>query len=201
MKTINLVPGRTQVAMGVALLAIGAFGLLPWRVTAQTAGTAANEKGNTEKLNHESQMRLKQLGAVLLMYAQDYDEVLPPMESPSAVKKVIYPYVRRSDAALLDPHTNEPYQPNPTVSRCQVVGTVRTYDSVHNRWTTYLSKRGRHAPFMRVRGYITALAQSLAFYEPRTAPDGTRGVLFLDGHVARVSEAEWQRLKKASGVP
>ena len=40
----------------------------------------------------------------------------------------------------------------------------------------------------------------MGLYEPNAAPDGTRGVLFLDGHVARLLEAEWERLCRASGV-
>jgi prepilin-type processing-associated H-X9-DG protein len=45
------------------------------------------------------------------------------------------------------------------------------------------------------------LAQVVAFYEASPAPDGTRAVLFLDGHVQVIPETEWPRLKRASGLP
>lgn len=37
-------------------------------------------------------------------------------------------------------------------------------------------------------------AQTVFFYEAKPAGDGTRAVLFLDGHVVRVIPAQWQRL-------
>lgn len=39
------------------------------------------------------------------------------------------------------------------------------------------------------------------YYEASPAPDGTRGVLFFDGHAKRFPEAEWPALKAASHVP
>jgi hypothetical protein len=38
-------------------------------------------------------------------------------------------------------------------------------------------------------------------YQPTPRDDGTRGVGFLDGHVKRVSDEEWQKLKAESGIP
>jgi hypothetical protein len=40
----------------------------------------------------------------------------------------------------------------------------------------------------------------VAFYEPEPV-DNTRGVLFLDGRVARVPESEWNELKRKSNIP
>lgn len=39
------------------------------------------------------------------------------------------------------------------------------------------------------------------YYEATPAPDGTRDVVFLDGHVKRIPESEWPALKAASHVP
>lgn len=38
------------------------------------------------------------------------------------------------------------------------------------------------------------------FYEDEPADDGTRGVAFLDGHAARVTEAQWEEIKGKSSV-
>ena len=43
--------------------------------------------------------------------------------------------------------------------------------------------------------------KTVVFYEASAATDGTRGVLYLDGHVERVAEAIWSRLKQASQAP
>ena len=44
-------------------------------------------------------------------------------------------------------------------------------------------------------------AEMVIYYEATPAPDNTRALLFLDGHVKRVPEADWPRLKAASHVP
>ncbi len=44
-------------------------------------------------------------------------------------------------------------------------------------------------------------ATMVTYYEASPADDGLRAVLFLDGHVTRVPDTEWQRLRVASHVP
>jgi prepilin-type processing-associated H-X9-DG protein len=41
----------------------------------------------------------------------------------------------------------------------------------------------------------------VVFYEPNPAADGTRGVVYLDGHVSRVKAEDWARVKKQSKIP
>jgi hypothetical protein len=43
--------------------------------------------------------------------------------------------------------------------------------------------------------------KTVLLYEARPAADGTRGVLFSDGHASRVPEAEWPQLKRGSKLP
>jgi prepilin-type processing-associated H-X9-DG protein len=38
------------------------------------------------------------------------------------------------------------------------------------------------------------------FWEARPGADGTRGVVFVDGHVRRVPEAEWPEIRRASKI-
>ncbi len=44
-------------------------------------------------------------------------------------------------------------------------------------------------------------ATMVVYYEAGPAPDGMRGVVFLDGHAKRIHESEWPALKAASHVP
>jgi len=44
-------------------------------------------------------------------------------------------------------------------------------------------------------------ATMVIYYETAPAPDGTRGVAFLDGNAKRIPESEWPALKAASHVP
>jgi hypothetical protein len=39
------------------------------------------------------------------------------------------------------------------------------------------------------------------FYEAAAAGDGTRGVLFLDGHIDRLIEPQWKKLKETAKLP
>lgn len=40
----------------------------------------------------------------------------------------------------------------------------------------------------------------VVFYETENGGDGTRGVLFMDGHVERLQPAHWERIKKISKI-
>ena len=189
MKSIGQASTRRIAVIGATLAALGVLGLIPWQITAQASrtGSAATDKAGQESLVH-----LERLGIALQMYAQDYDETLPPMQTPAAVKKALYLYVRKNDVVFLDPRTSQPYEPNPSLSG-KAVGTVGRY---------VRPAGGKQARYILViKTQIPRRSETIGLYEPIPAPDGTRGVLFLDGHVARVSEAEWKRLKKASGIP
>ncbi|MBI3922616.1 MAG: hypothetical protein HY318_14430 [Armatimonadetes bacterium] len=120
-------------------------------------------------VNASSDSNLKQLGLALIMYANDYDDVLPPMKEAATVKKALLPYIR-TESIFVHPGTHEPYQPNPILSR----------------------KKLAHIKFP---------ASMVALYEASPAADGTRGLLFLDGHVARIPETEWPQHKQASKIP
>jgi hypothetical protein len=137
--------------------------------------------------------QLKQIGLALLMYAQDYDEVLPPMENAATVKRLLLPYVRGNEALFVSPRTHEPYQPNPSVSRRRRA----SFSMSPGR-----DSRGKPIPSRRYRADIPGPAgEIVAFYEASPAPDRTRAVFFLDGQVRVIPESEWPRLKRASKIP
>lgn len=71
---------------------------------------------------------------------------------------------------FIDPRTNEPYRLNSSLA-----GRSRLDLKAHAKWT-------------------------VVAYEAASAPDGTRGVLFVTGEVRRVPEREWPRLKRASVI-
>jgi len=47
---------------------------------------------------------------------------------------------------------------------------------------------------------ISDAKSMVAIYQPKAGKDGLRGVGFVDGSARRVSEAEWEELKKKSGI-
>jgi hypothetical protein len=58
---------------------------------------------------------MKQVATAMMMYMQDYDEVLPPMQDAERLKKVVMPYVKNEDV-FKSPATGQPFQPNPRLS-------------------------------------------------------------------------------------
>jgi hypothetical protein len=155
------------------------------------AGPAAVGQGNEPELQTVSQGRLKQLGTALLMYMQDYDEQLPSMKDAATAKSRLLPYVRGDEAVFINPRTSMPYAPNPAISERRI-GTLYLYPHLKGR---------RPRPVPRERSLFGDPSQIVAFYEPGPSPDGTRGVLFLNGRVRRIPETEWTRIKRLSRIP
>jgi prepilin-type processing-associated H-X9-DG protein len=181
---------RLLVTLGIVLGTVLAGALLALAWPDQQPPGESREAADT---NGSSQSHLKQLGVALLMYAQDYNEMLPPMKDAAAVKRLLLPYVRGNEAVFVHPQTGEPYRPNPSLSgrRRSSIAMVSGRDS-----------RGKAIRPRRHRAEIPGSpAQVVAFYEASPAPDGTRAVLFLDGHVGVIRETEWPRLKRASKIP
>jgi hypothetical protein len=82
---------------------------LSWLIVAPAMGPREMGRPVTSLSN------LKQLAIGFEMYIQDYDDRLPPMMDPVAVKKVLLPYVK-NEGVFVHPTTREPYQPNPSLS-------------------------------------------------------------------------------------
>ena len=148
-------------------------GIRPFNLQQEIGGSAKTAEATAEAAvvarNSSSLSNLKQLGLGMMMYAQDYDEVLPPMKDAATMKKSLMPYVK-SEQIFISPITKDAYRPNPILS----------------------GKKLAH---------IANPAAMVSIYEASPAPDGTRGVAFVDGHAKRIKEAEWPRLKQASKIP
>ena len=63
----------------------------------------------------ESLSNLKQMGTALLMYAQDYDDRLPPMKKMETTEAVLMPYIKNNNV-FINPDTKEHYKANPAFS-------------------------------------------------------------------------------------
>jgi len=132
-----------------------------------------------------SQSFLKQIALGIFMYAQDYDEKLPPMVAARSAEHLMYlpsskttsvptvqnllqPYLKSTEI-FLQPATHRPYLPNYKVSRLP------------------LSK-------------IDDPSRTFLFYEDAPDADGKRNVAFADGHVEALTESQFQWQRKAQGI-
>lgn len=123
--------------------------------------------GNTQEGNAASVRQMERLGRGLLTYARGRGRGSLP-----AMGAAITPATRRA----VYPSVQDPRMWNhPT--------TEEPYRPNPNLSSKNLAS-------------VKNPAQTVFFYEARPAGDGTRGVLFLDGHVARVIPAQWQRLSR-----
>jgi prepilin-type processing-associated H-X9-DG protein len=139
-------------------LAINAAVLFPVFAHARAKARAASSTSN-----------LKQIGLGILMYAQDWDEKLPPMGTLQQLKKATYPYIK-NDEVFRSPIPGVVYVPNERASKV-------------------------------VEASVDSPSDFVLVYESKPEPNGTRGVLFGDGHVKRVRETEWAAMWERGRSP
>jgi prepilin-type processing-associated H-X9-DG protein len=117
--------------------------------------------------------RLEHLAFALRMWAEDWENRLPPVQTPTQLKDYLSSYVLgESPAHIYEPDeesdrrgpiffcpvTNEPYELNPSVSGLEVGWE---FSNVENP------------------------ASLMVFHDARPHPDGLWTVAYLDGHVQR----------------
>jgi hypothetical protein len=124
-----------------------------------------------QRVNARSVMNLHQIGLAWMMYADDNNDKLPDLSDAQSMKIAFARYLGKGGEKAF-------VHPK----------TGKPYQP--NSSLTYKERKGFNAP--------SGLA---VVYEDEPARDGTRGVLFGDCHVERVTESRWQELKKTSNIP
>jgi hypothetical protein len=81
-------------------------------VTATGVSTAYARQGDN---SDACQNHLKQLGVAMLLYAHDYNDVLPPTKSLPRLQKLLQPYLK-SKELFTCPATHLPYQASSSLS-------------------------------------------------------------------------------------
>jgi hypothetical protein len=142
---------------------------------------SAQETASANRLQSINNLRI--IGMALVQYAQEYDEVLPPMRGATSQDQLT--------SALLNTPGRESVQylirnfiPSPQVFRQPGTNTL---------YQPNFALSGRNLDNIRNTSRI------VAFYE-RTATQGFRALLFLDGHVKVIRESEWPRIKRESFI-
>lgn len=133
----------------------------------------------------ESLSNLKQIALAIFMYTQDYDETLPPMVAA------------RSAEDISESSTNN----------------VTNSTSVQNRLMRYIKSKEIFLQPVTKRPYLPNYKVSrlpdakiknptttFLFYEDAPDVDGMRCVAFADGHAKALTEAEFQKQRKAQGI-
>ena len=141
-----------------------------------------------ENANAISTSNLKQLGLGVLQYVQDYDERFPPMRSAQSMAEI----------------TNSTNNSR-SGARTGKLATVQSVVYPYVRSTqifAHPTTRQLYRPNLNLSGRslaeINEPSRTVEFYEASPASDGTRAVLYVDGHVRREQETDWARIRAAS---
>jgi prepilin-type processing-associated H-X9-DG protein len=129
------------------------------------------EVDRDKAVNARSVSNLHQIGLAWMMYADDYNNKLPDLSDAQSMKEALARYLGKGSEKAF-------VHPR----------TGKPYQP-----NSSLSHQERRGP--------NASANFAVVYEDEPFVDGTRGVLFGDGHVERVTETRWQELKKTSNIP
>ena len=88
------------------------------------AGVESEASGEAGSLSN-----LKQMALAVLMYAQDYDEALPPLKTIQAAQEALSPYVR-DESIFTQPDTDVPYKTNPVLSGKKMAHITNAADMI-----------------------------------------------------------------------
>ncbi len=136
----------------------------------------AEEPAAREPVTDQSFQNLRVIGQSLSVYIQAWDDKLPPMKSPEQVKKLLQPYASQIRPGA---ESHELFT-DPRTGELYPVNTVLSEHKL---------------------AHIQFPQDMAVYYEAVPSEDGTRAVLFLDGHIKRASPEGWAIIKRKSKIP
>lgn len=145
--------------------------------SAQKLAAQADEQSGANLSN------LRQIGMALMQYTQDYDERMPIMNSATKAQ-IASDFFARGESRSVQERLY-PYIKNKSVLSNPQTGELYKPNGI-------LSGRNLQ--------HIANRQSFVAFYDATPDASGKRAILFLDGHVQRISESAWPRLRAASRV-
>jgi len=133
----------------------------------------------------QSLSNLKQIGLAVMMYVQDYDEKYPPMVAARNASEINEHFSGNATAKTSVQNRLMPYIKSKQVFLQPT--THRLY--LPNYKISRASMASIHSP-----------SSTLLFYEDSPNSAGKRAVVYADGHAKLISEAEFQKQRKAQGI-
>jgi prepilin-type processing-associated H-X9-DG protein len=142
-----------------------------------------------------SQANLKQIGLAMMQYSQDYDEAFPPMIAARSADEIGY-------SSFDIPPPPGSYS-NCTNENATVQDRLAPYTKDSHIFLQPVTGRP-YLPNYKVSrkpaSQFKNPSQIFLFYEDALNLAGMRNVVYADGHVQELSEAEFQRERKAQGI-
>jgi hypothetical protein len=139
---------------------------------------------------------LNQMGQALMMYAQDYDEVLPPMQDAKKFQQLLVPYLK-DQRFLTNPYSGKPFTPNVKLSGKALNEIYKeSFKTRHPVVALYEAGPGLGgARFVLALGQPVMLNQG----EPVWSYDGKRHS--SESNIICVSYGDWPKFKTTNQLP
>jgi hypothetical protein len=176
--------------LGVGLL-VGA--------TAYTTGAFANSTASDQASSQpDVRNNLYQLGTALQMYAQDNDEMLPPMKDVARTRQLLSDYLKE-DSIFINPDDKKPFQINVALSGRALSEIYKQgYDNKQGIIAFYEAtprkNGGRFALMLPTPVEYTKNGDPVWAY-----PQGYDS--FMTPEVQNMTWSQWHMAKKASQIP
>lgn len=154
-------------------------------IQVEVLSAAKVEALTAQAANERSVSNLKQVALGLVQYTQDWDDQLPPMRSAQSMAQI------KADSQL-------PYEAGGLATVQRVLFPYIKSVEIFVHPTTREIYRPNLNLSGRPLGFLEAGEKIVTFYEASPAADGTRAVLYLDGHVKRERETDWAAIRAAS---
>ena len=140
-----------------------------------------------QAVNNRVTSDLKQIGLAMAQYTQDYDEKLPSMISAQSM-------------APIREAVNHSWE-NPKLNKVQEVlqPYIKSAEVFAHPTTRELYRPNINVSRRNLASFDSP-EQTILFYEASPAPDGTRAVLYVDGHVKRELETNWAVIRSTSDI-
>jgi hypothetical protein len=139
---------------------------------------------------------LHQLAQGLMMYAQDYDEVLPPMQDSQEFQQLLAPYLK-DQRFLTNPYSGKPFAPNDRLSG-------KALNEIYK--VSFKTKQPAVALYEATPGlggarFVLTLGQPVMLNkdEPIWGYDGKKDS--SEPNIICVSYGDWPRFKAANQLP
>ena len=163
-------------------------------VTTCTAVTFANSAASKKP---DTRGNLKELGSALMAYAQDYDEVLPPMKDAASFQELLCCYLK-DKSVFISPETGKPFVANPSLSG-------RSLDSLYKEG--YEKKQGvvafyEASPQKSGARFVLRMAKPFKYIDDDPVWEYSgKNDTFWEPTVERLSQSQWLETKKAFNLP
>jgi hypothetical protein len=166
-----------------------------------------NPSSNTAPQKSDSRSNLQQLGQALRVYTHDYNYVFPPMKNLASIGPLLAPYLQNK-TAFINPDTKQPFLLNSSLSSRDLFSVYKeSYQKKQSIVALYEATSradgSRYAVALPMPDGLNEKGEPLWKGQRIKIVDATTGTYSLispDFKIISISNRDWGKVKKASGI-